>query len=175
MPKSKVSAFLSVLLVFASGAAMGAVGYRLYVVKSVSSSVQPPTKKKISPEELDHYRKRIQSLLKEAVKLDDQQVLQVQKIYEWQGEQFTQVNKKYEARLEQDHHEFDQQRDQIHDESVAKTKALLTPEQQPLYEKWLADRAAARAADRKRHQEQQQQQGQRPRNEGRRPPPLPLP
>lgn len=169
MPKSKLSAFLSVVLVFASGAAMGAVGYRLYVVRTVASSVQPPTKKKTSPEE---YRKLVLSQLKEAVKLSDQQVEQVQKIYDWQGEQFTPVNKKYEARVEQVKHEFDQQRDQIHEAAVAKIKAILTADQQPLYDKWLADRAAAHAADRKRHQ----QQGQGgPRGDGRRPPPPPYP
>ncbi len=92
MPKSKVSAFLSVLLVFASGAAMGAVGYRLYVVKTVASPGQAATKKKMTPED---FRKRIVAHLKEAVKLSDQQVEQVQKIYDWQGEQFTPIQKKY--------------------------------------------------------------------------------
>jgi uncharacterized membrane-anchored protein YhcB (DUF1043 family) len=170
MPKSKVSAFLSVLLVFASGAAMGVVGYRLYVVKSVASSVgQPPPKKKmsLSPED---FRKRIVAHLKEAVKLSDQQVEQVQKIYDWQGEQFTPIQKQYQAKIDPIMSEFDQQRDQLHLAAVAKMKAILTPEQQPLYDKWLADRAA----DHKKHQqEQQQQHGQGPHNDGHRPPPLP--
>jgi hypothetical protein len=161
MPKSKVSAFLSVLLVFASGAAMGAVGYRLYVVKTVVSQVQ--AKKKASPEEM---RKRIISHLNDAVKLTDQQTVEVQKVYEWQGEQFTQFHTKYDSQMDQQHREFDQQLHQLHDASVAKIKSILTAEQQPLYEKWLADRAAA---DRKRH-EQQQQQGPGPRKDGRRPP-----
>lgn len=164
MPKSKVSAFLSVLLVFASGAAMGAVGYRLYVVKTVASSVQPPTKKKTSPEE---FRKLALARLKDAVKLTDQQIIEVQKIYDWQGDQFMPIHKKYQAKIDQDWREFDQQRDQIHEEAVTKMKAVLTSDQQPLYEKWLADRAA----DHKKHQQQQQGQGQR--NEGRRPPPVP--
>ncbi len=170
MPKSKVSAFLSVLLVFASGAAMGAVGYRLYVVKSVSSSVgQPGGKKKMSPEEA---RKRLVSHLNDAVKLSPQQLEEVQKIYDWQGEQFMQMNKKYEAQIDQEKHQFDQQLRQLHDASVAKIKAILSPDQQPIYDKWLADRAAARAADRKRHQEQQGQ-GPGPHGEGHRPPPYP--
>jgi uncharacterized membrane-anchored protein YhcB (DUF1043 family) len=164
MPKSKVSAFLSVLLVFASGAAMGAVGYRLYVVKTVVSPVQ--AKKKMSPEEM---RKRIVSHLKEAVKLNDEQLGEVQKIYDWQGEQFMPVNKKYETQIDQVKHEFDQQRDQIHETAVAKIKSVLTADQQPLYDKWLADRAA----DRKRHQQQEQQH--RDHGEGKRPPPPPLP
>jgi hypothetical protein len=159
MPKSKVSAFLSVLLVFASGAAMGAVGYRLYVVKTVVSPVQ--AKKKTSPEE---FRKQAMARLKDAVKLTDGQLIEVQKIYDWQGDQFMPVNKKYETQIDQVKHAFDQQRDQIHEAAVAKIKAILTPDQQVLYDKWLADRAA----DHKKRQ--QQQQGQGPHSEGRRPP-----
>jgi hypothetical protein len=161
MPKSKVSAFLSVLLVFASGAAMGAVGYRLYVVKTVVSPVQ--AKKKTTPEE---FRKQAMARLKDAVKLTDGQLIEVQKIYDWQGDQFMPIHKKYQAKIDQDCREFDQQRDQIHDEAVAKMKTILTPEQQPLYEKWLTDRAA----DHKKHQQEQQQQGQGPHKGGCRPP-----
>jgi hypothetical protein len=161
MPKSKVSAFLSVLLVFASGAAMGAVGYRLYVVKTVVSPVQ--AKKKTSPEE---FRKEAMSRLKVAVKLNDQQLIEVQKIYDWQGDQFMPMHKQYQAKIDQDWREFDQQRDQLHEEAVTKMKAILTPEQQPLYDKWLADRAA----DHKKRQQEQQQQGQGPHKDGRRPP-----
>jgi len=165
MPKSKVSAFFSVLLVFASGAAMGAVGYRLYVVRTVSSSVQPASKKKTSPTP-EEYRKRIVSHLKDTLKLTDQQLDEVQKIYDWQGDQFAPIHKKSQAKIDQDRREFDQQLDQIHDAAVAKMKAILTAEQQPLYDKWLAEREAAH----KKHQEQQQQQGEGPHKDGRRPP-----
>jgi uncharacterized membrane-anchored protein YhcB (DUF1043 family) len=174
MPKSKVSAFFSVLLVFASGAAMGAVGYRLYVVKTVASSPvgQPPSKKKTTPED---YRKRVVAHLKDTLKLNDQQVAELQKIYDWQGEQFTPINKKYDAQIEQVtepvRKEFGQQLEQIHVAAIAKVKAILTADQQPLYEKWLADRAA----DHKKHQQEQQQHGQGPHNDGHRPPPQPLP
>ena len=164
MPKSKVSAFFSVLLVFLSGAAMGAVGYRLYEVKAVVGPVQAKVQK--NPED---YRKRVVSHLKEALKLSDQQLDEVQKIYDWQGEQFTPIHKKAQARMDQDRKEYFQQLDQLHDEAVAKTKAILTPEQQPLYEKYLAERDAAH----KKHQLEQQQQGPGPHNKDGRRPPLP--
>ena len=169
MPKSKVSAFLSVLLVFASGAAMGAVGYRLYVVKTASAVQAPRNQKKMSP---DEFRKRAVAHLKDAVKLNDQQLEEVQKIYDWQFEQFMSVSKKSETQVDQLKHEFEKQGDQIHEAAVAKIKAILTADQEPLYEKYLANRAAARAADHKRRQEQQQQD-KGPHNDGRRPPPLP--
>jgi hypothetical protein len=160
MPKSKVSAFLSVLLVFASGLAMGAVGYRLYAVKAVS-----PASPKKTPEE---YRKLIVSNLKDAVKLDAQQAAQIQKIYDEEGEWFMQAHKKFDAQMDQIHHQAAHERDLMHEASVAKIKTLLRADQEPLYEKWLADRAA----DRKRHQQQDQQR----RGEGKRPPPpLPVP
>jgi uncharacterized membrane-anchored protein YhcB (DUF1043 family) len=170
MPKSKVSAFLSVLLVFASGVAMGAVGYRLYVVRTVASSVGQPgkNKKEMNPED---FRKVVMAHLKDAVKLNDQQLEEVQKIYDWQGDQFTPIRKGTQAKIDQARLEFDQQRSQIHQAAVAKMKAILTPEQQPLYDKWLADRAA----DYKKRQEQKQQHGQGPHNDGHRPQPLPLP
>jgi hypothetical protein len=160
MPKSKVSAFLSVLLVFASGVAMGAVGYRLYSVKAVVSPASP----KKTPEE---YRKLIVSSLKDAVKLDAQQAAEIQKIYDEEGDWFMQAHKKFDAQIDQIHHQAAHERDLMHEASVAKIKTMLRADQEPLYEKWLADRAA----DRKRHQQQEQQH----RGEGKRPQPPPLP
>jgi hypothetical protein len=172
MPRSKVSAFFSVLLVFVSGAAMGAVGYRLYAVKSVASGTNPSSPPKKSPEE---FRKLIINNLKENVKLDDQQLAEVQRIYQEQHESFDQIHSKYQTQIDelpavqQIHQDAKRDSDQIHDASVAKIKALLRPEQVPLYDKWQADRAA----DRKRHQ--QQQQHDHPDGKGRPPMPRPLP
>lgn len=167
MPQSKVSAFFSVLLVFVSGAAMGAVGYRLYAVKSVASSVTGPSNPpKKSPEEL---RKLILNNLKESVKLDDQQLSELQKIYQEQHESFDQIHNKYQAQLDQIHQSAKRETDQMHEAYVVKIKALLRPDQVALYEKWQADRAA----DRKRHQ--QQQQHDHPDGKGRGPGPRPLP
>jgi hypothetical protein len=160
MPKSKVSAFLSVLLVFASGVAMGAVGYRLYAVKAVVNPAPP----KKTPEEA---RKLIFSSLKDAVKLDAQQSAQIQKIYDDEGEWFMQAHKKFDAQMDQIHHQAAHERDLMHEASVAKIRTVLRADQEPLYDKWLADRAA----DRKRRQQQEQQH----RGEGKRPQPPPLP
>jgi hypothetical protein len=170
MPRSKVSAFFSVLLVFVSGAAMGAVGYRLYAVRSVASGTNPSNPPKKSPEE---FRKLIINNLKESVKLDEQQLDQVQKIYQEQREAFDQIHNKYQAQIDRDptvvqiHQSAKRETDQMHEAYVAKIKALLRPDQVPLYEKWQADRAA----DRKRHQEQQQRE--HPDGKGRPPRPLP--
>jgi Spy/CpxP family protein refolding chaperone len=172
MPRSKVSAFLSVLVVFASGAAMGAVGYRLYSVKAASSSSAPPSAPgKRSPEE---FRKLIVNSLKDGVKLDDQQSAEVQKLYQDQHEGFDQIHDKYQAQVDglpavqQIHQEARHEIDQMHDSMVAKINALLRPEQQALYAKWQADRAA----DRKRRE---QQKHDHPDGKQRPPMPRPLP
>jgi hypothetical protein len=170
MPQSKGSAFISALLVFASGAAMGAVGYRLYAVKEVASVTNAPAPPRKSPEEI---RKLIVNSLREKVKLDDAQFTQVQKVYEDQHAAFDQIHEKYQARIDPIvtpiYKEANAERDQIHDASVAKIKALLRPDQLPLYEKWQADRAA----DRQRHM--QQQQREHPGDKQRPPRPYPEP
>jgi hypothetical protein len=160
MPKSKTSAFFSVLLVFLSGAAMGAVGYRLYAVKTVAStnpsnpSGQPMPPRK-SPEEI---RKAIINSLKDKVKLDDRQTEDIQKIYQDQHESFDQVHGKYQTQLDQVHADWKGELDRIHDGAVVKIKAILRPDQVPLYDKWQADRAAAQA-DRKRKQDREHPDG----------------
>ena len=160
MPKSKASAFFSVLLVFLSGAAMGAVGYRLYTMKSAPSvAVANAKKPQISP---DEFRKRVVSKLKESVKLDDRQLNDVDKIYEDQFDAFTEIHNKYQAQINDVRRADEHERDQIHDRSVAKIKAVLRPDQQPLYDKWLADRAADRARRQQEHKDHPDGGKQRP-------------
>jgi hypothetical protein len=167
MPRSKVSAFFSVLLVFASGAAMGAVGYRLYAVKSVASGTTlPQSKKKMNPDEI---RKMIVNQLKEKVRLDPGQLEDVEKIYDDQHREYLQVQSKYDAQIGPIFHSFERETNQLHEAAVAKIKALLRPDQQTVYEKWLADRAAADAE----HKKERKEHKDRP--EGKRPPLPPLP
>ncbi len=148
MNKSRFSAFLSLLLVFGSGAALGAVGYRLYVEKTIVSPVKAAPRK--SPEE---FRKMAVSRLKDAIHLDERQLGEVQSIYDEEGAWFAQTHKSFDAQMQQIYRQFAAERDKRHDASIAKIRKLLRPDQEPLYDKWLADRAA----DRKRHQQQEQQ------------------
>ncbi len=145
---------------------MGAVGYRLYVVKNtppIVTNASAPAKK--SPDEI---RKLIVGSLKDSVKLDDQQLVEVQKIYQDQFASFNQIHNKYQTQLDQVHAEAKRETDQIHDSSVAKIRALLRPDQETLYEKWQADRAA----DRKRRQ---QRDHDHPEGKQRPPRPYPVP
>lgn len=139
---------------------MGAVGYRLYAVRTVvgTGTVTPPAPPRKSPEEV---RKAILSSLKDKVKLNDQQVAEIDKIYQDQHDSFDPIHTKYQAELDQIHAQYKAAADQLHVEAVAKIKSLLRPDQVPLYDQWQADRAAA-AADRKRKQQEQQKRDGRP-------------
>jgi hypothetical protein len=144
MPKSKASAFLSVLLVFVSGAAMGAVGYRLYAVNFVVSPASPQKK---NPEE---YRKALEKDLREKVKLDDAQFAEVQKVYQDQHTAFMDLSARYHAKVDPFMDPItaaaDAETHQIHQTAVSRIRALLRPDQIPLYDKWTADRDAAEKA-----------------------------
>lgn len=124
---------------------MGAVGYRLYTVKTAMSpsvanaSNQPGPGGKKSPEEV---RKIIVANLKDKVKLDDEQTQQVEKIYEDQFAEWTTIHNRYQSVIDKAHSDSRRDTEQLHDAAVAKIKALLRPDQEQLYAQWQADRAA---------------------------------
>ena len=127
---------------------MGAVGYRLYVEKTIVSPVKAAPRK--NPEE---FRKMVVSRLRDAIHLDEHQLAEVQSVYDEDGAWFAQTHKSFDAQIQQIYRQFAGERDKRHEASVARIRKLLRPDQEPLYDKWLADRAA----DRKRHQQQEQQ------------------
>jgi len=131
MPKSRFSAFISLLLVFLSGALVGAFAHRLYMVNSVTA-VRP----RLTPEEA---RKKQVEEVKQKVNLDDQQIAEYNKILDSTTQQFFDMHDKMNAEARA-----------IHDQQVAKVKAILRPDQLALYDKWLADREA----ERKRRQQE---------------------
>ena len=137
MPKSKWSAFLSLILVFLSGVLVGGVAYRLYLVNTVQSNFQPP--RRPNPEEVR--RQRI-SQMREVVKLDDEQVKQVERIYDETRNQF-----------EQSRAQFDEKNKTINEGQVQKIRGLLRPDQVPLYD----DLRKKHEAERKRRMEMNNQ------------------
>jgi len=136
MPKSKLSAFVSLLLVFLSGALVGAVGHRLYMVNSVTAVKGQPPQPRLSPEEFR--RKQVEDLRKK-VGLDEQQITQYNHILDETRQQFDEIHDRMNAEGRK-----------IHDQQVTQVNAILRPDQRPLYEKWRADREA----ERKRRQQE---------------------
>ena len=127
MLKTKSSALLSLLLVFLSGILVGGVSYRLYMVNSVNSGGLPSGRGqgKMDPEEV---RKRRVTEMREKVRLDDDQVAKLNVIYDATRQQFHSVKKRgdEEARAI-----WDKQRDAV--------RAILRPDQLPLYENHLKE------------------------------------
>jgi len=121
------------MLVFLSGALVGAVGYRLYAVNSVGN-VRQVKAARPSPDEV---RKKQIEDARQKVHLDDQQVAQYNAILDNTRQQFDQLHDKLHDRMNTEARA-------IHDQQVAKVKAILRPDQLPLYEKWVAEREAER-------------------------------
>ncbi len=132
MLKSKFSALLTLLLVFLSGVLVGGLAYRLY---NVSVVVAPSTAKKLDPEEA---RKRIISDMRDHLKLDAHQVDQLQQIFDQTKDQFRQMHDRMNAEGQA-----------IRASHLERIKAILRPDQLPLYDQWRADR------DRERKQHKQ--------------------
>lgn len=133
MPKTKLSALLSLLLVFLSGTLVGAVSYRLYMVNTVSTATARPPR--MDPEEV---RKRRVSEMRDRVKLDDEQVGKLNGIYDRTRQEFDELHKKgsQESRV-------------IWDKQRAEVRAILHPDQLPLYEQYQKEMDEQR----KRHQQ----------------------
>jgi Spy/CpxP family protein refolding chaperone len=146
MVKSRSSAILSVALVFLSGALVGAVANRLYMVTTVSSTATslPPRPPDRNPEEV---RKRLVAEMRTEVKLDDQQVKDLEKIYDRTREQFDDLHK-----------HFDTEGRAVRDKQTEAIKALLRPEQEPLYDQLRAKHEAERKA---RHKNDKDDKGDR--------------
>jgi len=131
MPKSKLSALVSLLLVFFSGTVLGAFAHRLYMVKTVLSTGNiPAPNRRPDPEEI---RRRQVAEMRTRLKLDDDQLAKLNQIYDQTREQADLV-----------HHKANDEMRAVWDAQVAKIKAILRPEQVPAYDQLRAEREAAR-------------------------------
>lgn len=122
MPKTKFSAVLSLVLVFLSGILVGAVSYRLYSVNTVSTATGGRPQQRPDPEEI---RKRRMREMRDRVKLDDAQFAQLGVIYDHTRQEFQALKKK-----------GDEEGHQIWDKQRAAVRAMLRPDQVPLYEQY---------------------------------------
>ena len=126
MGKNKFSALASLILVFLSGTLVGAVSYRLYMVNTVNSGTLP----KRDPEEV---RKRRINEMRDRVKLDETQVVKLNEIYDHTREAFHTLKKQGD---EEGHQIWEKQRESV--------RAILRPDQLPLYEQYQKELDEAR-------------------------------
>ena len=142
MPKSRLSAVLSLLLVFFSGGVLGAFAYRLYSISPVQSGRDaggPP--RKLSPEE---FRKKYVSDLTNAVKLDSQQIAALNSILDRTRDDFDKLNEKIKPDRDAVNEKWRPAREAIHNHQVESINDLLRPDQRPLYESFRAERERQR-------------------------------
>jgi Spy/CpxP family protein refolding chaperone len=132
MLKSRFSALLSLLLVFLSGVLVGGFAYRLYNVSVIAA---PNNARRPDPEEA---RRHIVADMQGHLKLDSQQVDKLQQIFDQTRDQFHQIHDRMNAEGQA-----------IHTSQIEKIKAILRPDQLPLYDQWRAERER----DRKQHKQ----------------------
>jgi Spy/CpxP family protein refolding chaperone len=122
------------LLVFGSGAVVGALGYRTY---------NPPTARTINtPAQPGEWRKQYMEESKARLDLTDDQVSKLKAIMDETDARFRQAREKENQEIRQ-----------IRDEHIARVRMILTPEQLPKYVQLHAEREA-----RSRDQGQQKKQ-----------------
>jgi len=143
MPKSRFLAFVGLLAIFVGGAVSGALGYRLYMVSPVFGHNGTPgiaaghKGPGVDPEEV---RRRLVEEMRQRVKLDDAQLAKLNRIYDDTRAQFDQIHK-----------EMNDRGHALWDKQVAAVRAILRPDQLPLYDQLRAEHEAAR---KRRHQQQ---------------------
>ena len=120
-PSAPVGVYLT--LVFVSGLLVGAFGMRLYIVKSVSAraAIPRPT--------ADEFRRHLISEMQSRFRLRADQVTGVNQILDETRARFHDIHKKIGPEIKA-----------LRKEQNDRIRALLTPEQQPEYDRWRAER-----------------------------------
>src|SRR5258708_2342634 len=121
MRLSRATIAVYVLLVFASGAVLGAFGHRLYTVSSVSAKAPPK-----NPEE---FRKKVVAEYQSRLKLSDDQVSKLNTIMD-----------ETRARVEETRQKMRPAYQKIHEEQADKIREMLSGDQRTEFEKMRKER-----------------------------------
>jgi flagellar biosynthesis/type III secretory pathway protein FliH len=122
MPKSRFSAAIYLIVVFLSGALVGGLSYRLYAVSPVSA--------KLSPEDMRH---RYIEAIREKLKLDNEQVQQVNQILDDTRARYNEIRNKMRTEGQA-----------INNRQVEQIEAILHDDQKSLYAAFRAERERMR-------------------------------
>jgi hypothetical protein len=121
MKLSRFATSLYAVLIFASGAVVGALSQRLYTVNAVS----PPRPN--SPEE---FRKKYLAEMQSRLSLRPEQITELNKILDDTHKRFSEARERQRPEMEK-----------IRQDQTARVRQILDPGQISEYEKFLADRA----------------------------------
>ncbi len=122
MSRSQSSLFFSLVLVFASGIAVGTVGHYLYTAKTVNAVTLPQAN-------ADKFRKEFVEDMRKRVGSTDDQVGRMNTVLDQTRLQYKQVRDKMKPDM-----------DRIKTEQIERINAILSPEQQKLYQQLRAER-----------------------------------
>lgn len=123
MSRTNLTIAVYLLLVFASGVAVGAFGYHLYTGTPVKAGSLPA---KLSPEE---WRKQFLGEMQTRVHLTNTQVQQVNGILDETRSLFQESREKHNRELQA-----------LREDQANRIRAILTDDQRPDYEKFRAER-----------------------------------
>ena len=158
MNKSKLSAILSLVFVFASGVVLGGFAYRLYFVTPVTSA--PTTVLTPAQKKEEFKRKYVTALTKEA-KLDPGQVERLNEILAKTDEEWQKISESHKAERDALNNQRDEFRKKLHPEfeavhnhQVDMINSILRDDQKTLY----ANFRAKRDRERKIMRDQQKKQ-----------------
>jgi len=143
MPKSRFLTFAGLVAIFVSGAVSGVFGYRYYMASTAFNRGMPggPLGERRGPgPNPEEIRKKIVEEMRQRVKLDDAQVAKLNQIFDDTRAKFDQI-----------HQEMNDRGHAVWDHQVAEVKAILRPDQVPLYDQLRAEHEAAR---KRRHQQE---------------------
>jgi hypothetical protein len=162
MNKSKLSAILSLVFVFASGVVLGGFAYRLYFVTPMNAYAPGGVAPVLSPAQKkeEFKRKYVTTLTKEA-KLDPDQVLKLNDILAKTDEEWQKVSESHKAERDEINAQRDEFRKKLHPEfeaihnhQVDMINSILRDDQKALY----ANFRAKRDRERKIMRDQQKKQ-----------------
>ena len=125
MPRTRLSAILYLVLVFASGIAVGVASNRLYTVKASVPAVA-------APRTMAELRTRYMAEMVQKVGVNAEQQAAVSKILDDTKKKFDEIRRE-ERPL----------RDKIQPEQVDEIRAVLTDAQKPAYDAWRTERQKA--------------------------------
>jgi hypothetical protein len=123
MKRSSLTIAVSVLAVFLSGIAVGGVGYRLYMVKSVDAKVLPPPR---SPED---FRKKYMAEMDARLHLQADQQHKLNEILDQTRTLFRAEKERNKAAMKT-----------IHDGQVEQVRSILSEPQKSEYQKFQEER-----------------------------------
>ncbi len=130
MPKSRLSAALSLLLVFVSGGLVGVLAHRAYVTSAGPAASPNLPKQRRDPAD---YRKHFNAIMQDRLKLNADQLVKLNQIMDGVDARFREINERRAT-----------ENQAIQKSMVEQINGILTPDQQKLYADFREERERER-------------------------------